>query len=218
MALIERIVGVVLAGGRARRMGGGDKCFLSLNNNSLLDSVLERLAPQVAKIVLNANGDASRFARYGLPVVPDPVAGFAGPLAGVLAGMIWAHENHAECRYIMTVAGDTPFFPMDLAQRFLDDTDGLYPAIVLAASNGRRHPVFGLWPVAHKDDLARHLENGSRKILDWSERHISRISEFENEVAGGEEFDPFFNINRKEDLATARRLAAHLAAQKGQHQ
>ena len=190
--------GVILAGGLATRMGGGDKALLPLGGGTLLDRVIARLGPQCGPLALNANGDAARFAGYGLPVLPDSVAGHPGPLAGVLAGLDWAAEAGAGA--IVTVAADTPFFPTDLVARLGDAGD-----FAIAASRdgeGRvwDQPTFGLWPVALRDDLRAALEGGLRKIVHWTDRHGAARAIWEDET-------PFFNINTPEDLARAEAMA-----------
>ena len=192
--------GVVLAGGLARRMGGGDKGLLDLGDRSVLAHVLERLEPQVDQVAINANGDPSRFARFGLPVLPDPVDGFPGPLAGVLAGLHWASDHGAE--HIVTVAADTPFFPADLVPQMLLETETSGAPIVLAATENGRHPTFGLWSVSLRDDLARALADGVRKIVQWTDAHGASVATFD----ASRGVDPFFNVNTPEDLAVARTL------------
>lgn len=187
--------GVILAGGLATRMGGGDKCLLPLGGAPMLEGIIARLQPQVSALALNANGDAARFARFGLPVVADSVEGFAGPLAGVLAGLDWAAEQGIES--IVTAAGDTPFFPQDLVARLLVATEGMEHPLALAATPDGRQPTFGLWPVALRHDLRAALEGGLRKVVMWTDTHGGRVAEFDG--AG----DPFFNINTPEDLAKA---------------
>jgi molybdopterin-guanine dinucleotide biosynthesis protein A len=207
----EKIVGVLLAGGQSRRMGGGDKCLLPLAGKPLLAHVIERLRPQVSDLVLNANGGPGRFSEFDLPVVADPVEGFAGPLAGVLAGFDWAREKAPGARWIVTAASDTPFFPEDLVARLLAVTGGDYPAIAVAASDGRQHPVFGLWPTALADDLRAALSGGTRKVLDWTDRHSTFTAEFPPAAVGGRTLDPFFNANRPDDLAEAEALLLETA-------
>lgn len=196
--------GVILAGGLASRMGGGDKGLLPLGSKTLLGHVIDRLAPQVKDLALNANGDPVRFAALGLPVVADSIEGYAGPLAGVLAGLDWAADQGAET--IVTAAADTPFFPADLVPRLLMAAEGMQHPLVLAATpdpeRGRaRHPTFGLWPVALRDDLRAALQDGVRKVVLWTDRHGGREALFP--VAG---FDPFFNVNTPEDLKRAEGL------------
>ena len=191
--------GVILAGGQATRMGGGDKGLLKLGEQSILAHVIERLSPQVAGMALNANGDADRFAGLGLPVLPDSIEGFAGPLAGVLAGLDWAAAQGGET--IVTAAADTPFFPGDLVPRLLLAGEGMKNPLVLAATpdavRGRaRHPTFGLWPVALRDDLRSALEGGLRKVVMWTEQHAGREALFPHA-------DAFFNINTPDDLTRA---------------
>jgi molybdopterin-guanine dinucleotide biosynthesis protein A len=203
---------VILAGGLATRMGGGDKGLLQVGGQSLLSRVCDRLAPQVSGLALNANGDAARFADLGLPVVADSIEGFAGPLAGVLAGLDWAAEQGADA--IVTAAADTPFFPTDLVARLVAASDGQVHPLVLATtprtgdelkSGGRsrvnRHPTFGLWPVALRDDLRAALHDGLRKVVLWTDQHDGREALFD-----ATPFDPFFNVNTPDDLARAEEL------------
>ena len=182
---MERVAGVILAGGLSRRMGGGDKSLRTLNGKPLILHVIERLGGQAGPVALNANGDASRFSPFGLPVIPDATTDFAGPLAGVLAGLRWAAEAAPDARFIVSAACDTPFFPSDLVEKLLASTAATYPCIALAASGGNAHPVFGLWPVALADDLALSLEAGTRKVLNWTDRHPHFIVEFAFANFGG---------------------------------
>lgn len=191
-------LGVILAGGQATRMGGGDKGLRMLGGQTILARVIDRLSPQVADLALNANGDQTRFSTLRLPVISDSVEGFAGPLAGVLAGLDWAAEQGADT--IVTAAADTPFFPMDLVPRLLLASEGMAHPLALAGSPDGRHPTFGLWPVALRDDLRTALQDGLRKVVLWTDKHGGRIAEF----PGGTP-DPFFNVNTPEDLAQAER-------------
>jgi molybdopterin-guanine dinucleotide biosynthesis protein A len=202
------VVGVLLAGGLSRRMGGGDKGLRLLAGKPLLHHVAERLASQAKPIILNANGDPSRFSAFELPVVPDVSEGFAGPLAGVLAGLLWADRHAPHAPYIVTAACDTPFFPFELVQSFLHAAGGDKRAIVLAASNGQIHPVFGLWPVALAKDLLAALQAGTRKVLDFTQRHQTYIAAFPQIEIGAVKIDPFFNANTPSELAEAQRLLA----------
>jgi molybdopterin-guanine dinucleotide biosynthesis protein A len=197
----EPAVGVILAGGLARRMGGGDKPLRPLAGRPILAHLIERLAPQVDAMALSANGDPTRFAAFGLPVLPDPVDGFPGPLAGVLAGLDWAaRTTHAP--WLVSVAGDAPFFPRDLVARLMAAARTARKPLACAASDGQTHPVFGLWRVALRDDLRRALvEEGVRKVDAWTQRHGVATVEF---AVGA--VDPFLNVNRPEDLAAAEAL------------
>ncbi|MEM9973082.1 MAG: molybdenum cofactor guanylyltransferase MobA [Pseudomonadota bacterium] len=198
---------VILAGGKARRMGGGDKGLLELAGQTLIERVIARLTPQCGAIAINANGDPARFAHLGLPVLPDSVPGHLGPLAGVLAGLDWAAECGAQT--IVTAAADTPFLPGDLAARLLTAAEaGAHPlALAATEEEGRvvRHPTFGLWPTALREDLRNSLQDGTRKVVEWADRHRAAIALF-----GGSDA-PFFNVNTPEDLATARDRARRLA-------
>jgi molybdenum cofactor guanylyltransferase len=195
-------VGVLLAGGLARRMGGGDKCLQQLGGKSLLAHSIENAQGQVSPLIINAAGDPSRFAEFGLPVVADVIEGFAGPLAGVLTGMEWAKENVPDAEWIVTFPTDAPFFPKDLVGRLLDAVVGLGAEIVSARSNDRTHPVFALWPIRLADELRKAMiEEDMRKIDRWTARY--NIIHVDWPI---EPFDPFFNINRPEDLARAEEL------------
>ena len=195
-------LGVILAGGRATRMGGGDKGLRMVGGRRLIDHVIDRLAPQCGGLAINANGDPSRLATFGLPVLPDSMADHPGPLAGVLAGLDWAAGQGATA--IVTAAADTPFFPTDLVARLVA---GAGPSgLCLAASpdeTGRvqRHPTFGLWPVALRDDLRAALTGGLRKIVIWTDAHGAGQAVFDSAP-----FDPFFNVNTPEDIVTADAL------------
>jgi molybdenum cofactor guanylyltransferase len=194
--------GVILAGGRATRMGGGDKGLRMVGGRRLIDHVIDRLAPQCGGLAINANGDPARLAGFGLPVLPDSLADHPGPLAGVLAGLDWAAALGATA--IVTAAADTPFFPTDLVARL---RAGAGPSgLCLAASpdeTGRvqRHPTFGLWPVALRDDLRAALVGGLRKIVIWTDAHGAGQAVFDSAP-----FDPFFNVNTPEDIMTAEAL------------
>ncbi|MEC9369097.1 MAG: molybdenum cofactor guanylyltransferase MobA [Pseudomonadota bacterium] len=207
----DAVIGVLLAGGRSRRMGGGDKCLLPLGGKPMIAHVIDRLRPQVKGLVLNANGDPARFEKLALPVVADPVEDFAGPLAGVLAGLDWACAHHPQARWIVTAATDTPFFPSDMVVRLLKATGGKYPAIALASSQGRLHPVFGLWPTALAGDLRDALQAGTRKVLDWVDRHPRYEVEFGPVTVGGQDTDPFFNANDPQEFARAEALLTETA-------
>ena len=147
------VAGLIMAGGQSRRMGGGDKSLRDLAGRPILDRIIERVRPQVSPVLLNANGDAARFAAYGLPVRPDLVSGFAGPLAGILTGLTWAAEAAPDCKWLASFACDAPFLPLDLAARLLSAVEREGADLACAKSRGRSHPVFGLWPVRLREDL-----------------------------------------------------------------
>lgn len=195
-------LGVILAGGLATRMGGGDKCLLSLGEQTILRRVVDRFAPQVSGLGINANGDPERFVDFGLPVLPDSIDGFAGPLAGVLAGMDWAAEQGAEV--IATAAGDTPFFPADLVSRMQSQmqADGTPLAMAMTPDPDRkfaRHPTFGLWSVDLREDLRAALQSGMRKVIAWTEPHGCTKVMFDGD-------DPFFNVNTPDDMLRANEI------------
>jgi len=200
----RNVAGLLLAGGLSRRMGGGDKCLQPLAGRPMLAHVIDRLAPQLARLAINANGDARRFAEFDLPVAPDVVEGFAGPLAGVLTGLDWAARAAPECVWVLTVATDTPFLPADLAAGLAAAVRGERADIAAARSGGRAHPVFALWPVDLAADLRRALvEEDLRKVDRWTARY--RLAHADFPIAP---FDPFFNINEPADLAEAERILA----------
>jgi molybdopterin-guanine dinucleotide biosynthesis protein A len=197
-------LGLVLAGGLARRMGGGDKALLRIGGATILDRVLDRLRPQCAGIVLNANGDPQRFARTGLPVVADDVPGFAGPLAGILAGLDWAATHVPDVGWVGSVPGDCPFLPRDLFVRLHAARAKAATPLACAKSGDWRHPVAGLWPVALRHDLRQALvAEELRKIEIWTGRHGVALAEWPDTP-----IDPFFNVNTPEDAARAEQIAA----------
>ncbi|WP_133486687.1 molybdenum cofactor guanylyltransferase MobA [Aliiroseovarius marinus] len=201
---MTRPLGIILAGGLATRMGGGDKGRLPLGDGTLLSHVIDRLAPQVEGMALNANGDPARFADTGLPVLPDSIDGYAGPLAGVLAGLDWAAEQGAT--HVVSAAADTPFFPRDLVDRLLiaaqrDGTEIALAATLDPQRGAMRQPTFGLWPVALRDDLRAALEDGLRKVVLWTDQHGAATASFLPAP-----FDPFFNVNTPDDLSQAEQL------------
>jgi len=200
------VTGVIVAGGLSRRMGGGDKTLLDLGGGTMLGCIVERLRPQVGALIINANGDASRFAAFGLPVVPDETADYPGPLAGMLAGMRWSLAHAPSARHIATVSSDAPFLPTDLVARLSSAIADRPDAIALARSADGLQPVIGLWPVALAGDLEAGLAAGTRKILAWAERHAIVHVDFPPLDIGGRSVDPFFNANTPEDFALVREL------------
>jgi molybdenum cofactor guanylyltransferase len=196
--------GLVLAGGLARRMGGGDKALIRIGGETILERALARLMPQVAGIVLNANGDPARFAAFGLPVVGDSVPDFAGPLAGVLAGLDWVAANKPAAEWMVSVPGDCPFLPRDLVARLHGARSAEHKRLACAHSGDWRHPVVGLWPVALREDLRHAITvDNLRKIEVWTARHGVALADWPVEPV-----DPFFNVNTPEDVESATRLAS----------
>lgn len=199
----EDILGVVLAGGRARRMGGGDKPLHLLGGRPVMAHVLERLSPQVGSLLINANGDPSRYLEFGYEVVQDLVGGYCGPLAGIHAGLHWAEQSGF--RAVVSVAGDTPFFPVDLVSK-LSQAVGDHTQIAMAASpadpatpRSARHPTFALWPVRLRQALEDALADGVRRVVEFSEAYGCQLVHFPSVS-----YDPFFNINTPTDLRHAR--------------
>jgi molybdenum cofactor guanylyltransferase len=196
-------IGVVLAGGLARRMGGGDKARIAIAGVPILQRVLLRVAPQCSRMIINANGDPARFADTGLPVVADSMPNFAGPLAGVLAGLDWAAANAPQAEWLLSVPGDCPFLPRDLVARLHRARIASGLPLACARSGEWRHPVVGLWPLSLREDLRHALIEGLRKIEVWTERHGVAIADWPTEPV-----DPFLNVNTPEDKARAEAIAA----------
>ncbi len=199
---MNKPVGIILAGGLARRLGGVDKGLIEIAGRPLLARLVERLAPQCAALILNANGDASRFARFGLPVVGDEIEGFAGPLAGVLAGMDYAATHLPGATDVLSVPADTPFAPCDLAARLAEARAAAGAKIAVAASAGRAHHAVALWPSCLAGELRQALTDGERRVS-------GIIARYQNVAADWliVPYDPFFNVNRPEDLIEAELLA-----------
>ncbi len=194
---------VLLAGGLARRMGGGDKPMRQIGGRTILARVIARLAPQCDGLVLNANGDAARFGPFALQVIPDSVAGFPGPLAGILAGLDWAAANRPDVSWVLSAAADCPFLPRDLVLRLHQARVEGNAQLAVAASNGQSHPVIGLWSVGLREKLRHALVvEDIRKIDRWTARYKIATASWSTEP-----LDPFFNANTIEDIAEAERLA-----------
>ena len=197
-------LGLVLAGGLARRMGGGDKARIRISGTTILSRVLTHLKPQCERIIINANGDPARFADTSLPVVADSVPDFAGPLAGILAGLDWAAAHAPEIDWLLSVPGDCPFLPRNLLERLHQARLAASTPLACARSGEWRHPVVALWSVALREDLRRALtEENLHKIEIWTGRHGIAIADWPAEPV-----DPFFNVNTPEDAARAEKLAA----------
>jgi molybdopterin-guanine dinucleotide biosynthesis protein A len=196
--------GVVLAGGLARRMGGGDKALREIGGRTILARVIARLEPQCERLILNANGDPLRFASFALPVVADGIEHYPGPLAGILAGLDWAQAHRPSAEWILSAPGDCPFLPRDLVVRLRQAASAERAELAVAASRGRSHPVVGLWSVALREALREALVvEGLHKVDEWSRRRRVATVAWATEPV-----DPFFNVNTAQDLAEAERLAA----------
>jgi len=193
---------VILAGGRATRMGGGDKPLKVLRGVPILSHVLARVARDGRALVLNANGDPDRFAPFGLPVVADAESDFPGPLAGILAGLDWAAAR-GMAGDVLSVPGDCPFIPHDLGERLEEARQAAGVPLACAGSGGWTHPVIGLWPVSLREELRTAMAAGERKIDRFTARFGCATAEWPVEP-----FDPFFNVNTPDELSEAERLAA----------
>jgi len=198
----EPTLGVILAGGLSRRMGGGDKALLQLAGRPLIQHVLDRFGPQVDRLIVNANGDPARLPVTGFPIIADTVEGFAGPLAGILAALDWAATHAPDLRWVASVATDCPFLPSDLVTRLHQAVMAGAAELGCARSAGRVHPVIGLWPVWLRGDLRAYLvAEGGRKIDAWTARHRLAYADFDTDP-----IDPFLNVNRPEDVAAAEQV------------
>jgi molybdenum cofactor guanylyltransferase len=197
------IPGVLLAGGLARRMGGGDKPMRQIGGRTILERVIARLKPQCDELILNANGDPARFASFGLPVIPDTVENFPGPLAGILAALDWAAANRPDVCLVLSAAADCPFLPRDLVARLNEALVKEDAQLAVAASDGQSHPVIGLWRVSLRDELRHALvQEDVRRIDRWTARYKLATVEWPVDT-----LDPFFNANTMDDIAEAERLA-----------
>ena len=206
--MVPDTVGVILAGGQARRMGGGDKALLMLGGETLLARAIGRARPQVQDLILSANGDPSRFASYGLPVIADKVPGFLGPLAGILSALEWMRANRPSARWLASFACDTPFFPTDMVARLIDMARETRSRIAVAESGERIHPVFAVWSADIAETSESVLEkDGFRKVESW-------IANFPHRCLGfpAEPVDPFMNVNTPGQLAFAEDFIARQGA------
>lgn len=199
MSNSESVVGVILAGGLARRMGGGDKCLLPLAGKTLLQRTIERAQPQVKKLLLNANGNSLRFARTRLPVVPDVYPNNRGPLAGIHAALQWMQKDNPDAQWLVSFASDTPFFPPDLVTTLLEAATQFNSRLAIACSLARSHPTFTLWHVSLISSIEQQLQSDEMpRLQDWmSAQNPVSVSFSAND------YDPFFNINTPQDLYAA---------------
>jgi molybdopterin-guanine dinucleotide biosynthesis protein A len=202
----SEVTGVLLAGGRSSRMGGREKALLDIGGKPMLLHVLARLRPQVGRIVINANGDPARFSGHCLPVIADSIEGYAGPLAGLHAGIEWARAETPEAKFIASVPIDCPFLPLDLVARLKAALMAKNASCAIAASDGERHPVAGLWRVELAEVLADSLKNNVRALHRFADSHGCAIADFGSVEIGGAHIDPFFNVNAPADLEKARAL------------
>ncbi len=200
------VAGIILAGGQSRRMGDGDKAWKKLSGRFLIEHVVARAAPQVALLGINTAEHSPLYHRLNLPIIPDSLTGRLGPLAGVLSALEWAGKHNPPYHQVASFAVDTPFFPHNLVACLAKTLNQEHADIACAVSGQRRHPVFSLWPVALADDLRTCLKQGMRKIEDWTNRHHVALHRFEEKP-----IDPFFNVNRPEELAIAEKIISTLS-------
>ena len=195
--LYSEIAVVIMIGGKSSRLGGGIKSLIKINNKKIFDIILERIQPQIDKIIINSNIEDKEISKYKFPIIKDVKQGYLGPLAGIHAGMQWLNKNKPEVDWLLTLPGDTPFIPLNLVSCFKEKINQ-DSKIILAKSNDKIHPIIGAWHTSLLTNLNEHLESGTRKILEWAENHPLEFLEF-NEKS----YDPFFNINTPIDINKA---------------
>ncbi len=211
---ISDITGVVIAGGRSTRMGFSEKALVDLAGRPMIEHVIDRMRPQVGRLVINANGEPARFAAFGLPVVADTLEGHAGPLAGLQAGLEWARRETPDARFVASAAADSPFLPSDLVARLHAAIEEAGASSAIAAAGGAWTPIAGVWSVALAEELNEALRQGVRAVHRFAAAQGSAVVDFPLVEIGGESIDPFFNVNTPEDLDKARALlAAHGAVE-----
>ncbi len=203
----KNVLGVILAGGQSRRFGGGDKFIKELNGEALVDRVVERVRPQTEQMIISSNSETPHLTKFGLPIVADTIHGFAGPLAGILTGMEWTRQHYPDIEWIVSFPSDAPFVPLDCVSKMLEQAQMDNAEIVCASSAGRTHPVCALWRIDLADNLRQAMEEEEMRKIDlWTARHRLSALEFSDQP-----FDPFFNINRPEDLEQAEVILAGLS-------
>ena len=189
-----KMIAMIMLGGQSKRMGGGIKSLMEFNNKVIFERIFQRLKPQINKIFVNCNYEEIKLKRYNIPIIKDQKKGFLGPLAGIHAGMKWIKKNEKDIDWLITIPGDTPFIPNDLIDQLASKTSKKLK-IILTKSKNKIHPSIGIWHIDLLDDLNISLDNGARKILTWAEKHPMEFINYSIK-----NFDPFFNINSKDDL------------------
>lgn len=203
----DHLLGVVLAGGRSSRMGGGDKFLLPIAGTTMLELVLSRFKSQLKHIVISTNGDATRLKHFGAPITKDTIGEYEGPLAGILACFAWAKQHSPKTTHLLSIAADTPFFPENYTKAMLARANAIAPnSIILAKSQSHYHPIFGLWPLSLAQDLEKALKAGTRKIRAWTEQHNHDALMFDDILINSSTLDPFFNVNKPADFAQCKRF------------
>jgi len=201
----HNILGAILAGGQSKRMGK-DKLFLEINNKKLIEHTIDKVKKYLKEVIIITNQDNEYFFKNNLITVKDCIEGQLGPLGGILTAMKWAKENLTKCSWIATFPCDTPFFPESIIRSFIKESEKKESLILCASSHGRKHNIFGLWSLDLYDKLQDDLMNKKvRKVQDWTEKNKIKNLEFEFK-----DYDPFFNINTKEDLEFAKKLSKKL--------
>ena len=195
--LYSEIAVIIMIGGKSSRLGGGIKSLIKINNKKIFDIILDRIQPQIDKIIVNSNIEDKEISKYKFPIIKDIKQGYLGPLAGIHAGMQWLNKNKPEVNWLLTLPGDTPFIPLNLVSCFKEKINQ-DSKIILAKSNDKIHPIIGAWHISLLTSLNKHLESGTRKILEWAENHPLEFLEFNEK-----DYDPFFNINTQIDINKA---------------
>tara|TARA_B110000196_G_C20940629_1_gene564425 strand:- start:120 stop:740 length:621 start_codon:yes stop_codon:yes gene_type:complete len=198
--LENKMAAVIMIGGQSKRMGGGIKSFIEFNNKSIFDRIIERIKPQIKKIIINCNGEEMTLNKYNLPVIKDLKNGYLGPLAGIHTAMSWLKKNEPEVEWLITLPGDTPFIPDDMVIKFKNKISPNLK-IILAKSENKIHPIIGVWNTSLFESLDKELNKGLRKIISWAELHPLEFLNFTSK-----KYDPFFNINLKEDIDLATKI------------
>jgi len=201
----NNILGAILAGGQSKRMGK-DKLFLQLNNKTLIEHTIDKVKKHLKKVIIITNQENEFFSKNNLTVVKDCIEGQLGPLVGILTAMKWAKENLTQCAWVASFPCDTPFFPENIVENFIQESEKKESLILCASTHGRKHNVFGLWSLNLYDKLQDDLVNKKvRKVQDWTEKNKIKNLEFKFK-----DYDPFFNINTIEDLEFAKKLSTKL--------
>ena len=195
--IYSEIAVIIMIGGKSSRLGGGIKSLIKINNKKIFDIILERIQPQIDRIIVNSNIEDTEISKYKFPIIKDEKQGYLGPLAGIQAGMQWLNKNKPKVDWLLTLPGDTPFIPLNLVSCF-EEKINQDSKIILAKSNDKIHPIIGAWHTSLLTSLNEHLESGTRKILEWAENHPLDFLEFNEK-----NYDPFFNINTQIDINKA---------------
>ena len=198
--LNDKIFAVIMIGGKSTRLGGGIKSFIEFNNKNIFDRILAKTKPQIKNIIINCNTEEPKLKKYNLPIIKDIKKGYLGPLAGIHSTMTWLKNNKKNIEWVITLPGDTPFIPFNLINRFKNKISPKVK-IILAKSDNNIHPIIGAWHLSLLTSLDKNLEKGNRKIMSWAKIHPIDYVDFQSK-----DYDPFFNINTKQDIKIAEKI------------